>query len=177
MRMLIVLSVLACGAAAAVAQTDQWQAVSSREGGFRVLMPPDVKESVVAAGTDAKGPVITHTMSAGDTARNEYLVSWTPYRQSSAAVVPSSRAFDAARDALMRSKEGRITAETTSAGAGFESRTIAFIDGDHRQSKVRFTIAGGRFYQVMAAVGSEKDGPSLDRFLGSFTIDPNQPNR
>jgi len=148
-----------------------WTAYTSPEGKFSAALPADPQTSVVVTET-AKGPLYTHTVSANDKDRNEYLVSWTRYDRTVESRA-TEKTFDRVRDALILSKGGKLVSESTISMLGRTARAITFTDSDGRVVKARFYFIGKCFYQVMAESRSKENFPDSERFFESFKVEMN----
>ena len=156
----------------AIPPQPDWRLYMPDDSSFVVSVPSEPEVSIQLTPT-AKGLVPTATMSATDTDRQSFLVSWTSYPTLTDPGKASHASLEAARDALLRSDGGTILAETDDPVSSLPGRTTVYRTGSGRLIQVRFAWTRDRFYQIMAQT---PDTPSARaagaRFLRSFKVEP-----
>ena len=146
-----------------------WREVTSPGGGYSVLMPaaPETATRDVRLG----GVTLAMSMTS---ARKDGMAFGVAY-----AEIPAGGHGDllaAARDALVRNIDGRITADREIAidgAAGREFHAEGAAGGRGLRLAARVFIAGRRFYQVAFVGQPDRIAQAdLDLFLGSFRLLP-----
>jgi NADPH:quinone reductase-like Zn-dependent oxidoreductase len=133
-------------------------------------MPEEPKVSTIVTNT-SKGSLFTHTVSSSDKDLNEFMVSWTEYREDTVEKKATEKTFDKIRDAILVTKGGKLLTESASQFDGRLGRTVTFETSDGRFVSVKFGFFKNRFYQVMAET-KRQNLSDCERFLNSFKLLP-----
>jgi hypothetical protein len=157
-----------------VAQThSEWREFSSKEGRFSVAMPGNIQETMMPIST-REGRLLTHIISTNDKDLNEFLVSWTEYPHDSIEQRGNEKTFNRMRDALVRTKGGRVLSESADNYQNYPARVITFALPSGRLVKVRFCFVKNRIYQILTETRKE-DSSTSQKFFDSFTLLPGWP--
>jgi hypothetical protein len=170
MRSLLVLLVLAVGAAAVSADDKPaWKEFASKEGRFKVLMPGTPTQKQLDTESDfGKGVLHMNTVQSGKTM---YGANYCDF-PAKIKEVPIKQVLDSSRDGAVANLEGKLASEQD------------LKLGDHPGREIRIEVAGGkqlfrarvylveqRLYQVV--VFGTKDAATskeADKFLDSFQL-------
>jgi len=155
--------------ASACYPTLDWREVASAEGGFTVLMPapPEHAQREIVVG----GVPLAMSMTS---VRRDGMAFGAAYADIPAGHARPAELLGAARDALVRNIDGRITSarEITIDGAtGREFFADGSVDGRPMRLAARVLVADSRFYQVV--VVGQRDrlaNADVSLFLGSFRL-------
>jgi hypothetical protein len=148
-----------------------WREVTSTEGGYKVLMPakPEHAQRKVVIG----GVSLEMTM---DSARRDGMAFGAAYADIPAGYARRAELLAAARDALVRNIDGRITAErkvTVDGASGQEFYADGASGGQPMRLAARVLVSGGRLYQVACVGRTERVAEAdLALFLDSFHLLP-----
>jgi len=167
---LLIIAFLCLRAVSDVAQSPEWQQFSSPEGKFSASMPADPRISIQVTNT-REGDLLTHMVSSTDESLNEFMVSWTEYKDSGFEKRGTEATFNKMRDALVAINHGKVLSESVIEAGGHPARSVRFATDQGRIITVRFYFVGNRIYQVMAQTRSENSDFG-DRFLESFKLMP-----
>ena len=146
-----------------------WREVTSASGGYAVLMPakPEHLQREVAVG----GILLTMSM---DSVQKEGIAFGAAYADIPAQYSRYQTLLDAARDALLRNIDGRITSErevVVDGAAGHEFYAEGTMGKKQMRLAARVLIAGHRFYQVVCVGQSERLATAdVALFLNSFRL-------
>lgn len=163
----------------AVADDPQWQRYTPPDARFEVTMPskPNVTVKYVETSKDVL-PVYTASVNSGargDFPFNEpsedFLVSWTDYSKATKHPQPTSKTFNAMRDAIADSKNAKVICDHAVNLRGHTGRSVTLRMEDGQIADIVFYVTPSRVYQVMAQtrVGDQYDADRA-RFLQSFKI-------
>ena len=141
-------------------------AVMSPDGDFSVAMPGTPHVGMIPTPLTPK--LVTRSWSVNDGLRNEYLVSWTDYREHVASLPATVAGSARACEALVQARSGRLLDSSEITVDGRPARACSFTESDGRLTKARFVATQARFYQVMASVTGAGANDEADRFLNSF---------
>jgi hypothetical protein len=149
-----------------------WREVTSRTGRYSVLMPAQpehARREVVVGGT-------TLSLSMASV-RKEGLAFGTAYAEIPAGRAQRAELIAAARDALVRNIDGRITADREvrlNGAVGREFFADGSVGGQPMRLAARVFASGSRFYQVVLVGRSDRlEDADVPLFLGSFRLTEN----
>jgi len=153
-----------------VQQEPAWQQFTSNEGRFSARMPSDPRISTQVTNTK-DGSVLTHMVSSTDDNLNEFMVSWTEYKNPNFEQRGTEATFNKMRDALVAVNKGKVLNESVISSGAHPARAYKFSTSDGRIVTVRFYFVGNRMYQVMAQMRPENID-SGEKFFESFKFMP-----
>jgi len=149
--------------------TLDWREVASASGGYSVLMPakPEHAQREIVVG----GVALAMSMAS---VRRDGMAFGAAYADIPAGYARPAELLAAARDALVRNIDGRITSAhevTIDGAAGLEFSADGHVGERLMRLAARVFVANSRFYQV-AVVGQRDRLADADirLFLGSFRL-------
>jgi hypothetical protein len=168
----IVLLALAAFPLSGRAQEAAWQKFHSPEGRFSALFPGKVKEEVTTISTPA-GPVTFHFYSV-EQQQGFYGVGYSDYSVDPVAARGLDSVLNITRDAAVANVKGKLLSEQPVDIQGHHGREVTILTHNGTASlKARFFMVGSRMYELMAGSSTRMFiTGDLDRFFGSFTLDP-----
>ncbi len=152
-------------AAAAPADADPWRVVDSTHCGFRVRMPASPIERVSTEDTES-GPLTTWSLVAETRAGTGATVAACAQFDDGAELTASDAVFDSVQASIVKTLNGRVTAQHAVRIAGHRAREVRFSSPDG-EGVLRILIAGRSSFTLMTlGVGPEQS----TRFLESFAL-------
>jgi hypothetical protein len=164
LAVLLVLGLMIQGAP----DVDGWTSSAPKSNAFRVVMPPNPTEAVVA-GSTAPGQV-TRSLSATDGDLTDYSVSWTEYQTSPVLGRSPKSVFEAVRNALVSTTGRRLVARADVPVGGSAGEEFVLQAPDRQLTLIRVAVIGNTFYQLTASARSERDLTRARRFVESFSV-------
>ena len=150
----------------------EWIPLTPEGSHFRVEMPgnPQVVRRQIKL-PFGEAPVNMWLVEDGDRA---FIVGFTQYPEKVGQVAKPDELLDSARNGHLQNIAGRLVRDEAIERDGFRGRAIeieAANGAAHVQGEL--VIAHSRLYQALATTTpDERDGPLVERFLGSFEILP-----
>lgn len=152
-----------------------WQSVDHSTEGFKIDMPPDVKQTRVPAYNEQGGQENVDMILANADPNTTYSISWQAYppveRVNKNA--PDATLDMALKDALDRSQTALVSQSEISQ-QGFPGRQFSARNSNGGVMDSRLVLARGRLYMLTAAFPSAdaRRDDDVARFFNSFSVVP-----
>jgi hypothetical protein len=150
-----------------------WQQVDRTPDGFKVEMPPDVKDIQIPAYNEQGGANQVNMIFSNADAETTYSVAWAdePPVMLASGRSPQRTLDTAQEDALARTQTS-LTSANKNETQGFPAREFSAKNVGGGVMNSRLICAGSRLYMLIAAYpsASARRDQDVARFFNSFTI-------
>lgn len=154
---------------------EKWKAVAPKEGGFRVLMPAEPRESTDPPGAARTDKNATHDFTWAHTKTNLFVVH---YRYLPPDSVPPDKAkayLEKVRDEKLKEKNGTLVKDEERKLGALTGRDFTLKYEGHHLRFCAF-VAGDRLYQAcVTGTADEVANEEAEKFFKSFEIVDKKP--